>query len=236
MPQFFAAAVIIAAFAAFGLCAQPSTRPSTRPSTAAVAATQPTDSERATATALARRLPEVNFNGTGLVDSLAFLSDVLGVKFDARWDVLEKAGVKKSSPIRARLSDARVTKILATILNDLQKDDARLTYAIQPDGTVIITTLDDYFANHQSVRTYDVSALINMPGLSVKERDERIVALIKLIQETIDPTNWIDCGGKYSKLEVNGTQLIVTTTSDNHSQLWNLLEQLREMQGRHDKP
>jgi general secretion pathway protein D len=53
-------------------------------------------------------------------------------------------------------------------------------------------------------------------------------ALVKLIQETVDPTSWRDAGGSVGAVRALNGQLIVTQTPENQRALVNLLEQLRE--------
>jgi general secretion pathway protein D len=53
-------------------------------------------------------------------------------------------------------------------------------------------------------------------------------ALVKLIQETVDPTSWRDAGGSVGGIRPLNGQLIVTQTPENQRAMVNLLEQLRE--------
>jgi general secretion pathway protein D len=59
-------------------------------------------------------------------------------------------------------------------------------------------------------------------------RQERVDAIVKLIQETVDPNSWRDNGGQVGAIKELSGQLIVTQTPDNQRSLINLLEQLRE--------
>jgi type II secretory pathway component GspD/PulD (secretin) len=72
----------------------------------------------------------------------------------------------------------------------------------------------------------------NSGGEQTKEKtqtfQERMDALVKLIQETIDPTSWRDAGGSVGGVRALNGQLIVTQTPENQRGLVNLLEQLRE--------
>jgi general secretion pathway protein D len=53
-------------------------------------------------------------------------------------------------------------------------------------------------------------------------------ALVKLIQETVDPTSWRDAGGTVGGIRPLNGQLIVSQTPENQRLLINLLDQLRE--------
>ena len=59
-------------------------------------------------------------------------------------------------------------------------------------------------------------------------RQERVDAIVKLIQETVDANSWRDNGGQVGAVKELSGQLIVTQTPDNQRSLINLLEQLRE--------
>jgi general secretion pathway protein D len=65
-------------------------------------------------------------------------------------------------------------------------------------------------------------------GAKTMTREERVDAIVKLIQETVDPNSWRDNGGQVGAVKELSGQLIVTQTADNQRQLINLLEQLRE--------
>jgi general secretion pathway protein D len=65
-------------------------------------------------------------------------------------------------------------------------------------------------------------------GEKTMTRQERVDAIVKLIQETVDPNSWRDNGGQVGAVKELSGQLIVTQTADNQRQLINLLEQLRE--------
>jgi type II secretory pathway component GspD/PulD (secretin) len=61
-----------------------------------------------------------------------------------------------------------------------------------------------------------------------KTRDDIVKEIIATITSTVSPDTWRDAGGTIGSLrELNG-QLIINQTSDNQTQIYNLLAQLRE--------
>ncbi len=62
----------------------------------------------------------------------------------------------------------------------------------------------------------------------VAPQSERIIEIMDLIRESVDPENWRQTGGLTSSMnELNG-MLIVTTTSENHQAIAGLLRQIRD--------
>lgn len=59
-------------------------------------------------------------------------------------------------------------------------------------------------------------------------RQERVDAITKLIEETVDPNSWRDSGGQVGAVKELSGQLIVTQTNENQTALVSLLEKLRE--------
>lgn len=60
-------------------------------------------------------------------------------------------------------------------------------------------------------------------------REERLDAIIQIIQDNIDPEGWIDTGGTTGKIHrlVNQGQLIITNTPRNHREIDGFLSKLR---------
>ncbi len=64
---------------------------------------------------------------------------------------------------------------------------------------------------------------------NTKTRQERLDEVIKLIQDTVAPDSWRESGGPIGAIRTTGTgQLIITQTPENHREVQNLLDQLRE--------
>jgi len=81
--------------------------------------------------ALKRVIPDLNINGVGLSDALDFLKDVSGVKVEADWAALEKAGVKRDAEVTVALKGATFEKALTTILDKAAKKEGALAYTVK---------------------------------------------------------------------------------------------------------
>ena len=97
----------------------------------------------ATGNAAARRqlntvLPEVNFSGVALGDSLDFLRDVSGINLTVNWKALEEAGITKDTPVTMRLRSIATRKAIQMLLAEAGGGD-KLTYDID-EGVVEVTT------------------------------------------------------------------------------------------------
>lgn len=224
MLQSLAVALILGTSSSLELGAEASNRPAEF--MVVPAATRPTKETIATEARFDHRLPEVNFDGLRFADALAFLFGILDVKFHVNWHALEKGGISKAQAVRAHVKDIRFS--IRSMLKDAETTKTRIVYDILADGSILITTADDYYANWISVQEYQIGDLVSRNGVGIPNRQERIGNLMTLIEETIDPTNWLNAGGKHSKWVVQGDHAIITTTPANHRVILNLLNQLRE--------
>jgi type II secretory pathway component GspD/PulD (secretin) len=64
-----------------------------------------------------------------------------------------------------------------------------------------------------------------------QEAQERINALVLLIQDTIDPTSWYDAGGEATITAYEIKKLVVLQTPENHRKIAELLQEMRKMLG-----
>ncbi len=108
-------------------------------------------------TTMNRTLPEVNFNGVGLVDAIDFLRDVSGANIAVNWKALEEAGIAKDAPVNVRLRQVSMRKAMETILSEVGGGD-KLAYDTE-ENVIEITTTE--LANAKMyTRVYPVQDLI----------------------------------------------------------------------------
>jgi hypothetical protein len=91
---------------------------------------------------LDRRMPEINFAGQGLGDVVDFMRDVTGLKIVVDWEALRAAKVDRLTPVSARVKDAKVSTMIAVILDDVGGDaraGAPRPVATFADGVLTIT-------------------------------------------------------------------------------------------------
>jgi beta-lactamase regulating signal transducer with metallopeptidase domain/type II secretory pathway component GspD/PulD (secretin) len=200
---------------------------------------------------LTRLLPEIDFKGVGLGDTIDFLRDVSGANVFVNWKALEAAGIKRDAPVTARLKDVQFSKALQIILDSAAGAGNRLAFSA--DKSVITISTADDIAGNTTTRVYDIrDLLVNVPDYlpdppqdielqsdhptaatqpeshaaakAQVERQKRIDEVIKLIQETVEPAAW----GKIAQVRELSGQLIVTASKRMHESLVQLVTQLRE--------
>ena len=111
---------------------------------------------------LDRQIPEVKFDGTGLVDAIEYLRDVNGANIFVNWKSLETAGIDKNTAVTINLKNVRLAKALNLILDSVGGGTTKLGYTID-DGVITVSTADDLSKNTLT-RVYDIRDLIiNIP-------------------------------------------------------------------------
>src|SRR5688572_3312351 len=102
------------------------------------------------------RLDEVPF-----ADALAGIAEVTGLDLTPKWDVLEKAGVRKDTRVSARMMGTTARHAITVILEAAGGRKVQLAQFLSADGTVTITTYADYAAIHQFLKRYDVKDFVD---------------------------------------------------------------------------
>ncbi|HYE16811.1 MAG TPA: hypothetical protein VEA69_00080, partial [Tepidisphaeraceae bacterium] len=101
-----------------------------------------------------------------------------------------------------------------------------LAYETGEAGVVIVSTGDDLARWLADVRCYTVRALIARPlrgegpGATAAER---LDAVVKRLEETVDPASWRNAGGSVGSMQAFGTVLVIRQTPANHERIAALL-------------
>lgn len=192
----------------------------------------PPASQPAANPALARKLPEVKFNGVGLGDALDFITDVSGLAVEVNWDALRAAGVDRDVPVRASLRDVTIGKALAEVLDQAAGPRVKLHAAVG-DRKIAVTTWDDYVAHNTEDREYDLLPLL--PAAARGDGDDArklrsvfVGQITQIIKESVSPRTWDTAGGKPGAIKEKDGKLTVTQTKENQKQIAEVLGQLRE--------
>jgi len=163
---------------------------------------------------------------------IARLAELTKLNFYVDWRQLEAVGLNTRSPITLDLSNASAAAFLKAALNNLGGGNVRIGFTII-DGVIHISTADD-LQRYTVTRIYNVRDLIEEQIAWQRKRldhplnpDEAEEALIRLVQETIDPTTWRDAGGTIGGIRAFSGRLIVTQTAENQHALLQLLSALR---------
>ena len=140
------------------------------------------------------------------------------------------AGIGRETAVTARMFNVRGSKALQIILSSVAP--AKLGYTLGPDR-VSVTTDADYIAHATVVRAYDIRDLIADAPKGADDRAGRMRAsvaedVINLIEETVASDSWGRSRGKPGFIIEMAGRIVVTQTEENHGQIAEVLEQLRE--------
>ena len=92
---------------------------------------------------LDKHMPDVKFDLVQFDDVVDFLRDLSGATISVNWRALEKAGLKKDTPITARMKDATFSQILNEVLSQAGKGKLRFDV---DDDVIVISTDEDIHA------------------------------------------------------------------------------------------
>ncbi|HEV7302359.1 MAG TPA: hypothetical protein VGN72_23675 [Tepidisphaeraceae bacterium] len=229
--------------------AAPTATPSTERLSVA-AAPLPADASRVgVGSELAARLETpvadvLRFDQTPLDEVMESLRTQTGVNLFVNWRALEAAGVKRTTPITARLRNVPLAKALNVLLQDAGGSSVRLMY-VADDNVITVSSRDDLETLNVVARAYDVRDLIiSIPDYpaprdtpsgvaedavaATPTKQQLIEQLVTLLQANIAPETWKVNGGTVGEIrEINGT-LVVTTAPAHQERVAALLEKLRE--------
>ena len=129
----------------------------THPTTEPVAVKAPVETPEAP-TLFDQRLDAVNFEQVPLAEAIQALREKTGQNIFVNWRALEEAGVKRETPVTARLRDVKLGPALQSILADAGGGHVELGATID-DGVITISTADDLRKN-VATRVYDIRDLL----------------------------------------------------------------------------
>jgi hypothetical protein len=181
---------------------------------------------------------------------LAFLAQSTNVNMAVNWRALEAAGIPETASITLNLQQLPARVVLKQTLAEAGGGTIKLAYRIK-DNILTISTADD-LERDVITRVYDVRDIVapaiaqnNLPqdnstkpttaksnicfGTAATAYDA-YDNLVKLIQETIEPTIWRDAGGSYGGIRAFAGNLVVTLPVERHNDLQELLARLRHPQ------
>lgn len=185
--------------------------------------------DEATRLALGRTIAEVRYENTPLDQVIDDLRKRLGINIHVHWAELDDCGVKKNSPIRARLKHVSAGRLLRLVLETFS-ETVSCTYEIR-DGVVVVSTES---AQHRMVlRTYMVRDLLHEGEWTStsadplrKKIEQRLGLLGQTITDSIQPDAWVQGGGLGTLAPVDGI-IFVRNTADVHRELKGLFAAIR---------
>ncbi|MDQ3440791.1 MAG: M56 family metallopeptidase, partial [Planctomycetota bacterium] len=194
--------------------------------------------------ALDRRIADLNLDAKPFSDVVEQLRGMCDLDIFVNWRALESEGIDRSAPVTARLRNAKFSKALQVILDDVGGGTVALGCSID-DGTITITSKADLNRNTVT-RVYDIRDLIAdvpdyapaggapphpKPQPTTQSGPSQTEQIISLIQETVDPDAWREAGGSVGAIRELSGQLIVTATPEMHDGIGKLFHQIREARG-----
>ena len=190
-------------------------------------------------------LDQLSFDEMPLTDVITYLHDKTNVNIVVNWKIIEGMGTDSKTPVTLKLSKVPFRKVLTTLL---LQTNPNLTFSFE-DNVLTISTEED-LASHATRRTeiYNVRDLLskddvqasatggaassaNSPGSPFNGQPARpegdIGSLMQLIESSCSPKSWIDNGGTIGSIVPYKGLLTITTTSETHDKIHQVLETLR---------
>ncbi len=185
----------------------------------------------------------MRFNANALSDVFDFLRDTTGVNLYVDWPALQLVGVRRDTPVTARLRDIKFSKALELVFKSVEgdADDHHLGYAV--DAGVITISSRRELNKNTVTREYDINDLLFVPTdypntNSGPTRAERVAEIVQYVRQNVDPNSWGDVGGRADpdrpgRISASGVRpvLLITATPENHAKIRAVLDSLRASQG-----
>ncbi len=180
------------------------------------------------ATALAKKIDPLHWNGVPLNDAFKKLQEQSGVKLEIDWDALAEQKIKKDALITLDLPAATMREILQKILATINNKELRFGESLYP---LVVSTHDGLMADkYEITRIYDLRPMFP-PGTYQGQyisRSKEFDELLNSILQHIAPDTWRDNGGIVGSLRFLNGQMIVTQSADNMEEVRRLLLKIYE--------
>jgi bla regulator protein blaR1 len=186
-------------------------------------------------------LDQLSFDEVPLTDVITYLHDKTNINIVVNWKIIEGMGTDSKTPVTLKLSKVPFRKVLTTLL---LQTNPNLTFSFE-DNVLTISTEED-LASHATRRTeiYNVRDLLskndaqtagaaatsNSPGVyngQPVRPESDIGSLMQLIESSCSPKSWIENGGSIGSIVPYKGLLTITTTSEIHDKIHQVLETLR---------
>lgn len=172
------------------------------------------------------RVIDLKLNDVPLSGAIDRLRGITGVRISVNWKALEAAGVRRGEPVSLRLERVHASTALDLLLRVASPESPRLGWRVD-EGVVSVSTAEDLNKNVE-IRLYDIRDLIGKSA-TLDERTRKVNAIVRLLQDRIDPASWRQHGGAVGAMRELQGQLIVTQTPENHRAITDLIESVRRL-------
>jgi hypothetical protein len=179
-----------------------------------------------TQAALDKKIPAFELNGEQIGPVLERFAGTAGIKINPQWEELKTGGLPPETLVHSKAKGVRGKRLLQMILDAAAKS-ANVTdpmkqavFEVLDDGRVLITSRQMMYTKYASEQRYELGNLLN--ALDATDARNRMDAVAKLVEETVDPSSWAKerCG----PVKCNGTALIVMQTEENQRAVAALLK------------
>ena len=164
----------------------------------------------------------IRFEDTSLTDAIETISKKHGIPLLLDTLSLDGVGIGIDEGVSIDVRDIPLKSALQRMLRPLE-----LTWSIE-EGSVLMITTPDVAEENLATRMYHVRDLVHAAGVDRRLVEDELVELSQTIQSTIAPDSWDDVGGPGALAWLaEYDALIVSQTSEIHSEISELLAQLR---------
>jgi hypothetical protein len=196
---------------------------------------------------LDKRIPEVKLSNVPFGDAIQYLRDVSGANIFVKTHALHDAGIDLNQPVSVHLKNAKVSKTLNLILQDVGGGNVKVEYTIDNDGVIVISTAED-LDRIFVMRVYDVSDIVDRDGNPVpahgdpKASHASGMELVQCVVETIgDNQDRVPIATRPSERDgrsvlLLGANLVVVDTSSRQHEVRALLSDLRRLRDPTTRP
>jgi hypothetical protein len=174
---------------------------------------------------LQRIVPQFACENLPLKKLLDRLQEETALNLSVQWIALNKASIKRETPVTLALKNVTYHEILALALASISLPQDRLAYQVQ-EGSVVVST-EAIFASRRQFVGYDLDTYVTVyfnRNIPAKQQEEEADTLLDLIQKNIEPAHWKKAENTISRL--HGT-LVANAPPAVHDQIAQLLADIQ---------
>jgi hypothetical protein len=140
---------------------------------------------------LQRIVPQFSCDNLPLKKLLDRLQQATALNFSVQWIALNKASIKRDTPVTLALKNVTFHEVLSLTLESIGLPQDRLAYQVQ-EGSVVVST-QAVFASHRQFVGYDLDTYVTVffnRNIPAQQQEDQADALLDIIQKCIDRDHW----------------------------------------------
>ncbi|HWE98032.1 MAG TPA: hypothetical protein VG269_29065 [Tepidisphaeraceae bacterium] len=188
---------------------------------------RPAASVAGTRQRLARTVVSLDPRITTFASAVAALEKQSGVTFVVRWQELADRDVHRGSHIAVHPGNTTAERALSTLLLQVREFDyspVELSYYIDDQGRVVVTSCLDALERSATLRVYEVGDLVR----AGPTHDEAADTIEKIITQNAEMETWKDFGGTVGTYYLCGNKLCIVQSQEIHVKVAQLIDRMRE--------